>query len=170
MWRLTDSCGCSILPSIGPLGGFADGSNPMEYPCEFFARDPARRLRSRFTGMSPGMINYGNRGSKNRHRRAGSIGRDHVRRRLGSFRPRPPTSCVPILSRSPMSPDMEDRLGKRARLICEVGSAPVKLPRPSLRAAVSLRYGIHGRYVRAEMALGGKYNRSYAFYTANTSR
>ena len=50
---------------------------------------------------------------------------------------------------------MEDRLGKRARLICEVRSAPVNLSLPSLRNAGSLRYGIHGRYDRAEMTLVG---------------
>ena len=43
------------------------------------------------------------------------------------FDPVPPTSCVRIMSRSPMSPDMEDRLCQISRLIWEIGSAPVML-------------------------------------------
>ena len=79
-----------LLSVGGPLGKLAVRPHPMEFPCEFCAKAPARRLYSRFPGISKGVVNYGKRGRNNRHRWAVSVGRVHVRRRFGSFRPRAP--------------------------------------------------------------------------------
>ena len=95
----------------GPLGKLAVRSLPMGFLCDFFAKAPARRLYSRFPGISKGVVNYGKRGRNNRHRWAVSVGRVHVRRRFGSFRPRAPY----ILRSYPVALADESRYGRLVR-------------------------------------------------------